>query len=110
MNPIRRSLCALALTGLFGAGVPSLAAGPDDDKAARQVVERYFAALGRKDLDGVMAVWHPQSPDFAKRRQGLAAIFAETGPIAVKRLVFGRVKFSADRAAVEFEVELEGTE
>jgi hypothetical protein len=63
-----------------------------DDKAVRAVVERYFTLYAKKDLDGALALWSAKSPEAAQWRTRLKTLFAETGPLTLKKLEVVRVE------------------
>ncbi|HKX29059.1 MAG TPA: tetratricopeptide repeat protein, partial [Blastocatellia bacterium] len=70
-----------------------------EEEALRVVVERYFAAYGRKDLDGVVALWSEHSPNLAVFKEGLQQQFAS------EELRFGsptlsRIKIENERAGL----------
>src|SRR5262249_16784009 len=71
---------------------------------------RYFTAMGKKDLDGVMAEWDPKAPRFAEHKQWAKKLFAETGPVTVKDLTLTFTGLWDDTARVHARVTLEGTE
>ena len=41
----------------------TLAQSPDDANLVRSVVRSFFEAYGRKDVDGLTALWSAKSPD-----------------------------------------------
>src|SRR5690242_170546 len=101
----------LALAGWCGLLAVETARGDApaaDEAAVRQVVDRFFDAYARKDLDGFMALWSAQSPDLAARRQTAQAIFAETGPIGVKDLSVVRLRVEGPAARVRVRLEMLG--
>lgn len=82
------------------------AAAPE--KEIRDLVQRFFSAYIRKDLDGFMALWSAKSPDHASRKRTMQRIFAETGPIEVKNLEILGVSVNQQTAEARFRVELIG--
>jgi CHAT domain-containing protein/tetratricopeptide (TPR) repeat protein len=54
----------------------SAASTSSEEAALRAVVESYYAACGKKDLAGVMALWSEKSPNLAAYRQTLQQQFA----------------------------------
>src|SRR5262249_10911204 len=81
-----------------------------DQAAVRQVIERFFAAYAKKDLDAFMALWSPTAPDLDKRRGFMKTIFAETGPITVKDLTVIRTTVDGATAQLRARVELAGND
>src|SRR5262249_29182611 len=54
----------------------SAASTPSEEAALRAVVESYYAACGKKDLAGIVALWSEKSPNLAAYRQSLERQFA----------------------------------
>src|SRR6266478_3544344 len=69
------------------------------ENAALQVlVEQYFAAYAKKDLDGMMALWSPSSPGLEARRQQAEQFFKSNGNIVVTRIEFERPVIEGKKA------------
>jgi CHAT domain-containing protein/uncharacterized protein HemY len=94
---------ALALVGLL----PGRAAGADDP-ALKSLVEQFYAAYAREDLEGFMALWSSRSPDFSSRRQVMKEIFEATDHIAVSSLDVRRTTVAGDEATVRVVVSMAG--
>src|SRR5215813_3612188 len=78
---------------------------PSEEAALRAVVESYYAACGKKDLVGVVALWSEKSPNLAAYRQSLERQFASEdlnyGSPAVSR-----VKVENERASLRARIAL----
>jgi CHAT domain-containing protein len=100
------ALCAAGLSLLRGAAE----APPQTprERAVRQTVAKFFAAYGEKDLDGLMALWHPDAPDRERVRKELATLFSQTGPVTVKVTQTNLQKLKGNRARLEVELLVEG--
>ncbi len=83
----------------------SAASTLSEEAALRAVVENYFAACGKKDLAGVVALWSEKSPNLAAYRQSLERQFASEdlnyGSPAVSR-----VKVENERASLRATIAL----
>ena len=93
-------IVVLALIWLGGSGTQQTVS---DEDAVRAVVQEYFAAEERKDIDRILALWRATAPD-RPTRAGLATVFAAgddhyTISIPVVRVIGGeaRVRVSAER-------------
>jgi CHAT domain-containing protein len=63
-----------------------------DEKDLRAAVERYYVALGKKDLEGAMVSWSARSPEAAVWRKRLQSIFVKSGPITARDLKVVRLQ------------------
>jgi CHAT domain-containing protein/tetratricopeptide (TPR) repeat protein len=83
------------------APTPQSAAMPlaKDEAELRAVVEQYFAAYAKEDLDGVMRLWSEKSPDYAERKKTLADLFAKDD-YSVSNLTITRVKMQMKNATL----------
>ena len=99
----------LILVSLLGLGAllqaqdkpqaPASGSQTTPDNAGLQVlVEQYFAAYANKDLDGMMALWSPSSPDLAARRQQAQQLFTTAGNITVTRIEFEKPVIEGENA------------
>jgi CHAT domain-containing protein/tetratricopeptide (TPR) repeat protein len=79
------------------------------EKAAQEVVTRYFDAVGKKDLDAMTAEWHTKSIHYGFHMLVTKKLFAATGPIEVKDLKLTYTKVRENTARVHVTVTLEGT-
>src|SRR5581483_9109396 len=95
----------LALANLLPGQEPS-----PRERAVRKVIDQFFAAYGRKDLEAVLALWDKETPGLDQRKKALAEVFAATGPVTVNGLDFKRVRIRDDEARVDLFVILEGTD
>jgi hypothetical protein len=59
------------------------ASGQFEGAALRVVVEKYFAAYGKKDLAGIVALWSEKSPNFAANKQVLQQLFTSETSMAL---------------------------
>jgi len=95
------AVVCLALLGLAQdkSGFVNAAAAQAEEAALRAVVERFFAAYGKKDLAGVMALWSEKSPDFASQKQALQQQFT-TEDCGFGNPTISRVKIEAEKASL----------
>ena len=99
----------LAMTALLGLWLPLGAQDkPADsiqnsqavshDAALRALVEQYFAACVRKDLDVMMTLWRSQSPERAARKKGLEAFFASIDHLSVNHVEVQRAIIEGEKS------------
>ncbi|HKE56485.1 MAG TPA: hypothetical protein VKB46_07285, partial [Pyrinomonadaceae bacterium] len=77
----------------------SAASASSDEARLRTVVEKYFAACGKKDLAGVVALWSEKSPNLATYKQSLQRQFTDEEPNH-DNPVITRVKVEKERASL----------
>lgn len=98
------SLClAVCLAGLRP--LPVLAQ-VDDTAAIHILIERFFAAYQKEDLEGLMALWSEQSGDLAASRKTLQLTFDDHHSIEVKKLDIGKVTTQTGKTKVQLVVEV----
>ena len=78
----------------------------DDAADLKAVVDKFFAAYTKKDLDGFMALWSAKSPDYASRKQTMQQTFAAAEKIEVKNLTVRKVTVEGEKAKVWVAVEM----
>jgi hypothetical protein len=69
------------------------------------VVENYFAACGKKDLAGAMALWSEKSPNLAAYRQNLGQQFT-IEDLSYGSLAVSQVKVEHERASLRATIAL----
>jgi tetratricopeptide (TPR) repeat protein len=69
------AVCCFVLFLLLSPSLNSQSAN-DDDARLRVLVERFFAAYHRKDLNDFMGLWSPKSPQYASRKKAMQELFA----------------------------------
>lgn len=81
-SPARRVLAALWICWLALTMSPRVSSAPPpssaqsvDEIAVRALVERFFIAYQKEDLEGLMSLWNEKSPDLAAGRQSLQRTF-----------------------------------
>src|SRR5262245_46140847 len=75
----------LLLTGTPARPAPPSPGAPEDEVAIRQLVERFFAAQEKEDLDAFMALWSRRSPERDSRPGRTRRFFAN----------YDRIRFTA---------------
>src|SRR5579871_1702775 len=88
------------LAALFGVSASRPDQNQKDDAAIKKVVERFFAAYTKKDLDGFMALWSEKAPGLAGQKQTMQRLFKETERIELKKLTLVSVKRQGSTARV----------
>jgi CHAT domain-containing protein/Tfp pilus assembly protein PilF len=76
-----------------------------EEAALRAVVEKFFAAYGKKDLAGMMALWSEKSPDLATFKRTMQQQFAAED-YAFDSPVISRIKAEGEKVSLRATVEL----
>lgn len=69
-----------------------------DEANIRALIERYFAAYTREDLEAITGMWSAKSPDLAARKQALQSTFALQKNIEIKNLHIRRFTLEGEHA------------
>jgi CHAT domain-containing protein/Tfp pilus assembly protein PilF len=93
-------LSPLALSQYGPPALPRSFASQLEQPAAHSLVEKFFAAYTKKDLDAFMSLWSAKSPHFASRRQTMRELFSTHDHLRFEGLTIGKVTFEAERASV----------
>src|SRR5262249_20654328 len=83
---------------------------PGDEATIRSLIERYFAAYAREDLDAITRMWSDNSPELAANRKRLEGLFAGNERIEVKMLSIRRIEVDGDAARARVSVEISAIE
>jgi CHAT domain-containing protein len=75
------------------------------EAALRQLVERFFAAYGRKNLDALLPLWSQDSPNVAAHKQSLEQQFA-TEDFSFATPAISRIVVEGDKASLRTTVDL----
>lgn len=86
------------------------AAGAPDEAALRHLIEQYFAAYARKDVDGLLRLWSAKAEGVQARRRAFEELFAAHDGIEVKNLKATKVSVEGDKARARVEVETSAVE
>lgn len=106
-----RGIFLLILMGCVGFGTQVTAsAQPSTEARLREVVEKFFDAYHKKDLERLMSMWSEGSPDRVAARQKLGQIFAGAGRIELVGLTFKNVLLDDKRASARVAVEVNATD
>jgi CHAT domain-containing protein/Tfp pilus assembly protein PilF len=81
------------------------------DEALLQVlVNDFFAAYSKKDLDLFLSLWSKKSPELESRKVSMPELFAEQEKLEFRNLQISKVIVESDKATVSYEVELSAIE
>jgi CHAT domain-containing protein/ketosteroid isomerase-like protein len=94
-------LAAYLLVGIL----LSASAQTDSQITVRGLIEKFFAAYQSGDLEASMSLWSEKSPDFAASKQDFKQLLADH-KIAVSNLNFDKTAVEADKATVQFTIEV----
>jgi CHAT domain-containing protein len=79
-----------------------------DEAALRALVEKFFAAYTKKNLDGVMALWSAKSPEFVQRKQTMQRLFATLARIEVNSPNISRLETNEGQARMRLSFDMSG--
>ena len=78
----------------------------DGEAEVRTLIEEYFAAYERKDLNGLMALWSEKSPELASGRQSFQQTFATHTTVEMKRVAVRNITLTGDKALARVVIEI----
>ena len=78
----------------------SVSAQTDDTAAIRKVVEQFFAAYAKEDLEGLFSLWSQDAPELTATRDGFQKSFTDLKNIETKNLDIRKVTIEANEAKV----------
>lgn len=96
-SAILLGFCLLSFA-LAQGGLRALAQS-DDEAAVRSLVERYFEAWRKEDLDAAAGLWSEKSPDLAAGKSRLQTLFSANDRIEVRNLQLRRLAVEGERAS-----------
>jgi CHAT domain-containing protein len=81
-------------------------AAPQAEEAAlRAVVEKFFAAYDKKDVEEMMALWSEKSPDFASHKQAMQQRFA-VEDYSFANITVTRIKVEGQKASLRVAIDI----
>ena len=108
-HPGRIWLWSLILCMIFGAN--SMVLSQDEPEASlRILVQKFFAAYQKKDLDALMSIWSTQSPDLASARKNFQQTFSLNDKIEFKIVDIQKVSIERRKASMRLIVELSASD
>jgi CHAT domain-containing protein/Tfp pilus assembly protein PilF len=99
------SLCYCLLSQPRAEAMASLSVQASDEAALRGLIEEFYAAYAKEDIEGLARLWSPRSPDLAARRKALEKLFADHDNIEVKSLSTRRAKVTGEQASIRAELD-----
>ena len=100
-------MIVLLSTLVFDSG---LLAQSSDETSIRKLVESYFAAYAREDLEAITQMWSDKSPDLAQANARLKEFFSLNDQIETKNLTFRRLAVEGDHATALVTTEVAATD
>jgi CHAT domain-containing protein/tetratricopeptide (TPR) repeat protein len=100
-------LSFLALSQYGPRAMPDAFAPPDEEVALRVLVEKFFSAYPKKDLDGFMSLWSAKSPDFVSRRRTMQELFSARDQFRLEKLTIVKTTLEAGKASVRASLVME---
>src|ERR1051325_751570 len=99
------------LVPLFLFYAPPAALGQAPDEAAiRSLAQRYFDLYQKRDVGGLVEMWHGKSPNLAAAQQALEKTFTEQDRIEVMNLTVRKVTIEGDKASARVALEVNAFE
>jgi tetratricopeptide (TPR) repeat protein len=99
-TPCLLCVLSLAVTGLARAITVQ---AEDDEAAIRQLTARFFAAFAAKNLEGALACWAVDSPEFAAVKDSLQETFRRSDDVRTRDVRFSRWTLWPDAATVRIQ-------
>jgi CHAT domain-containing protein len=100
----------IALLFLSGTGFsqerPAGSKSSADEAPLRALVDRFFAAYAKKDLDSFMQLWSAKSPEVDSRRKAMGEVFGANGKIELINLSVRNVAIDGEKARVRVIAEI----
>src|SRR5688572_29645817 len=96
----------LSVVLLFGFTHGLVAAQADDTAAIRKLVEQFFSAYAKEDIEGLMSLWSQDSTELTTSKQSFQKAFSDLNNIEVKNLDLRKVTLEADKATVRLQMEV----
>lgn len=82
----------------------TLAQSPDDANLVRRVARSFFEAYGRKDVDGLTALWSAKSPDLAAFTEEVRKTFSVAGSPEPKDVAMTEVNIEGTSATIKLQL------
>lgn len=99
-------LIAVSLFALLSVATPIQTLAQDDEQAQiRVLVQQFFAAYSKEDIEGLMSLWSDKS-DLKASRETFLTTFQDLQDINVKSLDISKITIGSDEAKVLLKVEL----
>src|SRR6266699_2428369 len=105
-NRLQAIFLMVLILCLSALGSTSGLAQVDDHAAIRNLVERFFVAYQKRDLDGLMSLWSEHAVNVAAVRRELQQTFSDYDSINVKGLVIDKLTVDSDKAKVQLTIEV----
>jgi CHAT domain-containing protein/tetratricopeptide (TPR) repeat protein len=94
-------LCCLLLS------IATFAQTSSEDLANfHRLIEQYFAAHEKRDLNALTGMWDATSPDFSSNKKSLEELFAAAQKIEIKILSIGKITLNAGKVRLPISVEI----
>jgi len=103
---LRLTTCLIAVSLFLAVATPIQTPAQDDEQAQiRQLVQQFFAAYTKEDIEGLMSLWSDKS-DLKASRETFLTTFQDLQDINVKSLDISKITIGSDEAKVLLTVEL----
>ena len=81
-------------------------ASPAEETALRGVVEEFFDAYAKEDLERFIGLWSAKSSELESRRKAMQEVFTAADKIEVKALTISKVKVESEKASMRVAIEM----
>jgi CHAT domain-containing protein/Tfp pilus assembly protein PilF len=99
------SLLHLCISPSCAGAFSSISVQSSDEAALRAVVETFYAAYTKEDLESFTSLWSSKSPDLTARRKAMEKLFADNDKIEVKSLTTRKATVEGERAKIRAEID-----
>ena len=94
---------SLLVVLLFGFNHGRASAQTDDTAPIRKLVEQFFSAYAKEDIDGLTSLWSQDSTELTASKQGFEKAFNDLKNIEIKNLDIRKVTIEANQATVRLQ-------
>jgi CHAT domain-containing protein/tetratricopeptide (TPR) repeat protein len=105
----RRFAIVLLTSFLFCLFIPTSGfaqTSSQDEISIRLLIEKFFAAYEKRELNELLGLWSEKSPDLATNKKALEATFTATQKLEINALAIGKITVDGDKASLRLALEV----
>jgi CHAT domain-containing protein/tetratricopeptide (TPR) repeat protein len=105
----RRFAIVLLTSFLFCLFIPTSGfaqTSSQDEISIRLLIEKFFAAYEKRELNELLGLWSEKSPDLATNKKALEATFTATQKLEINALAIGKITVNGDKASLRLALEV----
>ncbi|PYT08793.1 MAG: hypothetical protein DMF60_03875, partial [Acidobacteria bacterium] len=118
--PYVKCACSFAITLVFCLYIPGSAQqqpqsaqslpSAKPEAAIRALVDQFFAAYARKDIEAFIRLWSAKSPDFESKKKAAQVLFADNEKIEVRSSYVSKESVDGESASARVALEIAATD